>query len=261
MHIMLSVHLQKFPTLTSIEIDNDIVKKMDKVREICNCVSSLRKEANIRVRMPLKKITICGNSDLDSEYLELIKQEVNTKEIELFTDNLDKIAKKEVVLNMKECGKIFGSQLKNILIAQKNGEWKIVGDELYIADVKMNNELFTVTYRSNDGKKIMACKSFNLLVMIDEEKTQDLIIEGLARDVVRIIQQTRKDNGFEISDRIHVILNTKDEIFKDVLLYWKDYICEQTLADNIKISEDLKNDANVFNVDEYKFSVNVEKVK
>ena len=257
----ISVHLQKFPKLTSIDVDREIVEKMDKVREICNCVLSLRKDANIRVRMPLKKIVICGNSNLNDEYLNLIKQEVNTKEIEIFDGNIDKIASKEVVLDMKECGKVFGSQLKDILIAQKKGDWKIVNDKLSIAGLEIDKNLFSIKYSSKDGKKVMQCKSFNLLVMIDTGQTEELIIEGLARDIVRIIQQTRKDNNFEISDRIDAIINTKDKIFDTVLKTWKAYIREQTLADNININNNEASGKNIFNIEKYTFSIDIKRKK
>lgn len=257
----ISVHLEKFPKLNSIFINNDIVKKMDEVREICNCVSSLRKDANIRTRMPLKKIIICGNSDLCDEYLNLIKQEVNVHEIELFNDDLDKIATKEVVLNMKECGKIFGSKLKDILIAQKNGKWEIINGKLNIAGAELDDSLFSINYKTADGIKAIHCKNFNLLVMIDTEISKDLVIEGLARDIIRIVQQTRKDNNLAISDRINVVLETKDRIFSEVLSQWKDYICNQTLALNFEIKDtnNINNDK-IINVDEYSFSINIKKV-
>jgi len=253
-----SVHLENFPKLDYISVNEEIVKKMDEVREICNCVLSLRKEVNIRVRMPLKKITICGKSDLNDDYLDLIKQETNVKQIELFEDNLNKIATQEVVLNMKECGKIFGSNLKDILIAQKQHNWEIVDGNLMIAGFKIEKELYEVVYKSKDGAKISSCDHFNLLVMIDTEQTEDLIIEGLSRDIVRVIQQKRKENGYEISDRINVEINTNDEIFNKVLDNWEDYICEQTLATKIEINTNVnKNEIN--EVDGHKFSFLISK--
>ena len=241
MNMQSSVHLQNFPKV-NFKVDNEIVRKMDEIREICNCVFSLRKDANIRVRMPLKSITICGNSNLDNDCLDLIKQEVNVKNIEIFEDNLDKIAKKEVVLNMKECGRLFGSKLKNILSEQKAGNWQITNNKLQIAGLELEKELFDIIYKSKDGKKTIACQNFNLLVMINTEQTRDLIIEGLSRDLIRIIQQTRKDNGLEISDKINVILNTKDPIFEEILSIWKDYIMEQTLSKNMEIKNETSNE-------------------
>ena len=254
-----SVHLQNFPNLNSIVVDKIIIDKMDKVREICNCVFSLRKEANIRVRRPLKKITICGDVNLDSEYLDLIKQEVNTREIELFNGDFNEIATKEVVLNMKECGALFGKKLKDILVAQKNRQWEIIDKKLHIADVEIDENLFDIVYCSKDGTKISSCAHFNILVMIDTEENRDLIIEGLARDVTRIIQQTRKDIGLEISDRINVVIHTKDVIFTDVMSLWKDYICEQTLALNIDVKNE-QNSTDLIELDGYKFSVTLTKV-
>ena len=127
----LSVHLQSFPDLKNIVVDADVVAKMDLVRDICNSALSLRKEANIRVRMPISKMTLCsGSTDLDlarelsGEFLQMIKQEINVKEVEIFSGNIDEIANCEVVLNMRECGKIFGSNLKNILIQGEISNYK-----------------------------------------------------------------------------------------------------------------------------------------
>lgn len=255
-----SIHLQDFPHL-EIAVNSDIVNEMDRAREICNCVFSLRKNANIRVRMPLKKIVICSEVGIDDEYIELIKQEVNVHEVEFFNGDINEIATREVELNMRECGKLFGSQLKVILTAQKEGKWEIVGDKLKIADVELDQNLFRVNYKSKDGTEAMSCGN-NTLVLIDITQTQDLIIEGLSRDVIRIIQQTRKDNGYKINDRINVSLYSENEIFKDVLSKWKNYICAQTLADEIKFYNNAsKEKDNVsYEIDGYNFAVNLLKV-
>ena len=257
--MVFSVHLEEFPKINNITVSKEIVEKMDEIREICNCAASLRKEAGLRLRMPLQKITIYGKTNLDDKYLDLIKQETNVHKIELFNDDLDKIAKKEVILNMKECGKIYGSSLKDILIAQKENKWEIVNDKLHIAGFELDSDLYNIVYRTANGAKTMKCKNFNILVMIDTEITHELMIEGLSRDVVRIIQQARKDNNLNISDNISVIMQTKDQIFDEVLSIWKDYICSQTLATEIKIKDNVNEECS-FDIDEHKFSVHIKKI-
>lgn len=259
---MTSVHLQSFPVLNNIIVDNDIVKSMDIIRSICNCVFSLRKEENIRVRMPLAKITICGDCKLDENYIELLKQEVNTREVEFLTGNLNEIATQEIVLNMKECGKKYGSKLKDILLAQKNGEWQVIDGKLKIADVELENELYNVVYKSKEDAKAVYCEEYNLLVTIDTKQTEDLIIEGLSRDVVRIIQQSRKDNKFDISDRINIEFFADDDIFLNMFNIWKNYICEQTLANDIKQRKlnEVSGDIKINEIDGYKFAVSLLKI-
>jgi len=255
-----SVHLQKFPDLTSIKVDDDIVNKMDEVREICNCVFSLRKEANIRVRMPLKKITIFGKHNLEKEYLDLIKQEVNTKEIETFNGNINDVATKEIVLNMKECGQLFASNLKNILQAQKEGNWEIEDNKLKIAGFEIDNTLYSVSYKTkNINNKILACSNFNLLVMIDTSTEHDLIVEGFARDLIRMVQQERKNIGLEISDKIYTNISTTNNIIDDILSNWKTYICEQTLSQNISIDNKI-DEQKIIEIDDFKFSLKIKKV-
>ena len=253
---ILSVHLQHFPKLDFIKIDSDITEKMDIVREVCNCVFALRKEANIRVRMPLNKITICGEFNLEENYLDIIKQEVNVHNVEIFSGDTSEIATKDVVLNMKECGKIFDSNLKDILIAQKKGEWKIENDKLVIAGNSIDNELFSIVYKSKNGLRVSKCATKNILVMLDDNITEELQIEGLSRDIVRIIQQTRKDIGLEISDRIDVKITYNDAIFDKVFDVWKQYICNQTLADKLEIIDDADN-MKKFEIDKYNIGLMV----
>ena len=258
---MLSVHLQNFPKLTNIVVNKDIVNKMDLVRDICNSVFSLRKEANIRVRMPLNKITLCGKFELKEDYINLIKQEVNVKNVEIYSNDINEIATKKIVLDMKECGKQFGSKLKDILLAQKQGNWKIENNKLKIADVVIDNSLFHINFEPKDGSKAMQCSENNILVMIDTKITEELELEGLSRDVVRIIQQTRKDNGLEISNRINVKLFAEQEIFSKMLNKFEEYVKEQTLTKKLELVNNLKsiNKEDIFNIDNNQFFVSIEK--
>ena len=250
---MHSVHLEDFPVLKHIQVDNDIVAQMDLVRDICNAVFSLRKEANIRVRMPLLKMTICGDCELNKEYLSIIQNEVNVKEIVMYNDNIEDIATMEVVINMKECGKKFGASLKDILQAQKNGDWQIENNTLKIAGFTLDNTLFSVIYKPKDGSKAMLCSNHNVLVMIDLNTTDELVLEGLSRDLIRLIQQTRKDNGFEIADRITTNIYTNDEVFDEILKVWGNFIKEQTLSNDIVVKSINAYEGKEFEIEGHKF--------
>ncbi len=257
-----SIHLKEFPKV-NFKIDEDIVNKMDKVREVCNAVFSLRKEANLRVRMPLKKVVVFGGLNLEEQYISIIKQEVNTKEVEDYCGSINDVASEEVVLNLKECGKVFGSKLKTILDAQRKKDWKILENgELLIANEKIDKNLFEIVYKTKDGQKTFYISRFNLLVAIEASNDVEFIIEGLARDVIRMIQQTRKDEGLEISDKIEAIINTKDEIFKDVIEKFDDYIKDQTLANNIEVVNNIDNieDKDKYNIDGYCFAVSIKRI-
>lgn len=253
-----SVHLQNFPNLSSIVIDEKIVNDMDLVLDVCNVALSLRRENNIRVRLPLSKITVCGDFSLNNEYIELIKQEVNVKEIEVFNGNLDEIAKKEVILDMKGCGKQFGSRLKDILQAQKEGNFEVKNSVLYIAGVEIPENLFKITYKPNNGTKAVICSEHNVLVMMDTNITPELQIEGLARDLVRTIQQTRKDKNLQISDHIDTEIYATDDVFNNVINEWGEYIKEQTLSNNLELKKQEVKE-NLVEIDGYKFSVAISK--
>ena len=112
---------------------------------------------------------------------------------------------------------------------------------------------------SKADAKAVYCKEYNLLVMIDTKQTEDLIIEGLSRDVVRIIQQSRKDNKFDISDRVNIEFFVDDGIFVKMFKIWKNYICEQTLANVIKqrTLNELDKDIKINEIDGHKFAVSL----
>ena len=258
---MQSVHLLNFPK-PSFKIDTDIVFNMDLIRNICNCVFAMRKEANIRVRMPLSKITICGNYNISDDYLNIIKQEVNVKQIDLYQGNFDEIATKEIVFDMKECGKIFGSKFKEILIAQKKCEWKILENgNLQIAGIEVEKALFKVNYKPLDGSFAQQCSDYNILIILDTNMTEELILEGLSRDVVRIIQQIRKDIGLEISNMIDITINSSDDVFEKIVNVYGDFIKEQTLALHINLSKNKNvNNLKDYEIEGHSFSVEIQKL-
>ena len=256
---MVSVHLQKIADLQKITVDAGLVQKMNIVRDICSRVLFLRKEENIRVRMPLAKVVLCGNVDLSDEFLSIIKQEVNVKEVEILKDKLDEVATAKVVFNMKECGKVFGADFSKILQAQKKGEWKFNGENLEIAGFEVKKELFTLTYEPKDVEmKATMCENNNILVMIDTKQTEELKLEGISRDVVRIIQQTRKEKGLEISDRIETKVKSTNEFVKSAVEKYKDYIKQQTLSKELEFVASAGE--NSYKIDDFEFAVEIKKI-
>lgn len=256
-----SVHLQNFPTV-NVDIDNAVLHNVDLTREICNAVFSLRKDANLRVRMPLKKVIVYGNITLEKQYIEIIKQEVNAKEVEINTDDINDIANTEIVLDLKKCGKLFGAKLKDILLAQREKRWTIADNKLLIAGLEIPDDAFEVAYRAKNGEQTFYSKDFNLLVMIEASNDKALLIEGLARDVVRMIQNTRKKENLQISDKIDTTIYTTDDIFNEVIATFGTYIKEQTLTNNLKISDKIANNTenNQYEIDDYTFSIEIKKI-
>ncbi|WP_343033079.1 DUF5915 domain-containing protein [Wolbachia endosymbiont of Atemnus politus] len=238
-----SVHLADFPQLE--KFDSELIAKMDLVREVCNAALSVRNTFNIRIRQPLGSMTIYHQSScsfLEGEYQEMIKDEVNVKKLEL-VNKLEGIASLELKLNFPMLGKKIPDKIKQLVQYVKEGKWKqienervFLGDESesYIIEkgeyellLKANSEYSSV-FDNNKG-----------VVILNTKLSDELTLEGLARDVVRLIQETRKQADFHISDRIRVVIKTEDEKFKEAVNTWSEYIKEQTLALSLEVNVEI----------------------
>ncbi|MFT4314455.1 MAG: class I tRNA ligase family protein [Wolbachia pipientis] len=241
-----SVHLADFPQLE--KFDSQLIAKMDLVREICNSALSIRNTFNIRIRQPLGSMTIYHQSFCDSlkdEYQEIIRDEVNVKSLEL-VNRLEGIASLELKLNFPLLGKKVPDKIKKLVQYVKEGKWRQLGNErIFLGDESENyiiekgeyelllkaNSEYSAVFNNNKG-----------VVILNTELNDELILEGLARDVVRLIQETRKQADFHMSDRIRVIIKTEGEKIKEAVNTWIEYIKEQTLALSLDTNKEVEAD-------------------
>ncbi|WP_353280301.1 isoleucine--tRNA ligase [Wolbachia endosymbiont (group B) of Silvanus unidentatus] len=241
-----SVHLADFPQ--SDRYDSELIAKMDLVREICNSALSIRNTFNMRIRQPLGSMTIYHRSSCDflkNEYQEIIRDEVNVKELEIVSD-LKEVASLELKLNFPLLGKKVADKIKKLVQYVKEEKWRqIENEQIFLGDetesytiekgeyellLKANSEYSSV-FDNNKG-----------IVVLSTELNDELILEGLARDVVRLIQETRKQADFHISDRIRVIIKAEDEKIKEAITTWNKYIKEQTLALSLDTNKEIEAD-------------------
>ena len=241
-----SVHLADFPQ--SDRYDSELIAKMDLVREICNSALSIRNTFNMRIRQPLGSMTIYHRSSCDflkNEYQEIIRDEVNVKELEIVSE-LKEVASLELKLNFPLLGKKVADKIKKLVQYVKEEKWrKIENEQIFLGDetesytiekgeyellLKANSEYSSV-FDNNKG-----------IVVLSTELNDELILEGLARDVVRLIQETRKQADFHISDRIRVIIKAEDEKIKEAITTWNKYIKEQTLALSLDTNKEIEAD-------------------
>jgi len=225
-----SVHLALFPDISDISIDNTLVEAMDRVRDICSSGLFVRNTKNIRVRQPLDKLTIVvSNHSILSGFSELIKDELNIKSIE-YVDNLVKFADTKLNINFPLLGKRLPSDMKNIISASKAGNWIKEDGGVVVLGKKLlpeEYEIVLVPKLSTDGAKVL--QSNDGLVILDLEISRELLLEGFARDIIRSVQQARKDAGFNITDRISLSLKTDGDLF-DSIDKFRELIEEQTLS-------------------------------
>lgn len=238
----ISVHLQDFPDVSFLADETNLVADMDLVRSICSVALSIRDHKNLRVRLPLKSLTIIGkNSQRILPFKEIIAEEINVKSV-LTKEEIADLAELKLQVNFKKIGAKYGPKIKEITGAAKSGEWKKISEnEIEIAGVKLVDDEFEIklTTKNHDEKKfaITALPTNDYLVSLEIEVTKDLEDEGIARDIVRAVQQNRKDANLDISDRIKLQLGSTNPRVIEVAKNFADYIKEQVLADDLTCVE------------------------
>ena len=225
-----SVHLENFPNLDGVKVDSGLVDVMDQVLDICSIALFIRSEENIRVRQPLASLKIIAdNSLMFEEFEDLIKDEINVKSI-IYSNDLKNNADLKLSINFPILGKRLPQKMKDIIKLSKEGQWKYLSSELWIADEQLLKEEYSLVLLPKNAQSAKPFSNNKGIVWLDLALTKELEEEGGARDLVRFIQQARKEAGFEVSDRIK--LNIKaDSDLKVVLANYGSFIAEQTLSE------------------------------
>lgn len=263
-----SVHLSNFPSCNNSQVDKNLERKMENAQEITSLVLSLRAKEKIKVRQPLQKIMIPVSNETQRNEIEavsdLIKSEVNVKEIEVLEDASD-ILIKQIKPNFKVLGPRFGRHMKAVSQAINNfGAADIKKFEQNQAfDIEINGEIITlqlsdVEITSKDIEGWLVATSGPLTVALDITITEDLKEEGTARELVNRIQNLRKDSGLELTDRIVVSLLSNKHIVNAVNSNI-DYIKTETLSDEVCILNDLDKGIDV-EFDEINTKLFIEKI-
>ncbi|WP_341216273.1 isoleucine--tRNA ligase [uncultured Wocania sp.] len=245
-----SVHLADFPVFDASFVDKSLERKMEAAQTISSLVLSLRAKEKIKVRQPLQKIMIPVDSVQQKEEIlavsELIKHEVNVKEIELLEDASD-ILVKQIKPNFKTLGPRFGKDMKAIANEVINFTAEDINkiEQNGNLDVEVNGKKITlertdVEIISQDIEGWLVANEGALTVALDVTLTDDLKKEGIARELINRIQNLRKDSGFEVTDRIDVTLQ-KDTNIENAVKHNIGYIKTETLTEELEIIEQVNN--------------------
>lgn len=245
-----SVHLSNFPVCDNNLIDLELERKMEAAQTISSLVLSLRAKQKIKVRQPLQKIMIPTSNVSEKEAIlavsDLIKSEVNVKEVQVLGDASD-ILVKQIKPNFKVLGPRFGSDMKAIAQKIQNFDSNDIKniEEKGKLDVEIHGkiiilELSDVEITSRDIEGWLVASSGRLTVALDVTLTEDLKQEGIARELVNRIQNLRKESGFELTDRIAVQFQ-KDEHIINAINNNLEYLKTETLTDELEILDNLKN--------------------
>ena len=241
-----SVHLSTFPTFNAELIDKALEEQMDIAQRLSSMVLGLRRKVSIKVRQPLQKMMVPVLDENFRTRLKavetLILNEVNVKELEYLTDTAGVLVKK-IKPNFKELGPRYGKMMKSISAAvaqmtqqdiatiEREGKYSLNTAEgmvdLLVTDVDIISEDIPGWLVANEGK---------LTIALDVTVTDELRMEGIARELINRIQNLRKDAGFDVTDKINVTI-LKHEAINGAVMAHKDYIAGQTLAKEITLTE------------------------
>ncbi|MBR2603742.1 MAG: isoleucine--tRNA ligase [Bacilli bacterium] len=238
-----SVHLEDFPETNEDYINDEIEEKMDLVRDLISLGRNAREEAKIKVRQPISKIVLDGNKEeILGDLKLLIKEELNVKEIE-FTKELDKYMTFEIKPNFKVCGKEFGPSIKELqdklLNLSDEDKSKVVNNETITLNIAGEDKDITpemVDVRINAKEGFDAAFMNNNFVIIDTVLTDDLINEGIVRELISKVQNLRKEKDFNVVDRIKLIYSGDIAYIID---NYKEIIMKETLANEIEVNDKL----------------------
>ncbi len=262
-----SVHLSEFPKVNDSVIDKELELRMEMAQKITSMVLSLRKKESIIVRQPLQKITIPASKNSDmrkhiEEVAKLILDEVNVKELEFVED--DNLLKKRVQPNFRILGKKYGKLMKEIAQAVKDMSQEDIRKlesegvvSFNILDQNVTINLDEVEVVNDDIPGYAVANDGALTVALDLEITENLRIEGQARELVKHIQTFRKESGFEITDRINITIEDSD-VAKNIISNFKDYISTQVLAKSFTISPKVEN-GEEWNIGDTNLTIKIEK--
>ena len=243
-----SVHLAKFPVSNKAYVDKVLERKMENAQTISSLVLSLRAKEKIKVRQPLQKIMIPVDNKQQKEEIEavsdLIKHEVNIKEIELLEDASD-ILVKQIKPNFKTLGPRFGKDMKLIAgaINTLSSDDIKTFEQNESFDVEINEKNITlgledVEITSQDIEGWLVANEGALTVALDVTISEELRKEGIARELVNRIQNLRKDSGFDVTDRIDVQIQ-KDSNIGEAIAVNESYIKTETLTEKLEVVDNL----------------------
>ena len=246
-----SVHLAKIPKCDDKLIDEKIEEKMDLVRDLISLGRNVREEAKIKVRQPISEAILDGkNKNIIGDLTDLIKEELNVKEIK-FVDDLSIYMNYEVKPNFKVCGPLLGSSIKSFQGYVKNFNYGDIKNLEEGNEVKINldGKEITITYDMLDVR-ITSKEGFNSthegnnFIVLNTTLNKDLINEGIARELISKIQQLRKNKDFNIVDRINIYYSHNDAI-EEAIEEYRDMIMKDTLAEQIDERNDLTEEFNI----------------
>ena len=228
-----SVHLTTWPDSSMLPADDALVSSMDRVREVCSVALSVRKAHSRRVRLPLASLAVSHPEAMSlRDFSDIIADEVNVKRVDLTTDE-SASANAVLQVNPRALGPRLGGRVQDVIKAVKAGDWSRNGDTVVAGGVELLEGEYTVKMAASEGEASATLPDGRGMVTIDIEVTPELAAEGTARDLIRLVQQARRDAGLDVSDRIALTLGVPESVRRQIAPFL-DMVSAETLAASIE---------------------------
>ncbi|WP_157156429.1 isoleucine--tRNA ligase [Diaminobutyricimonas sp. LJ205] len=234
-----SVHLENWPDELAFGADPDLVATMDRVREIASAGLALRKARQLRVRLPLASLTVVSeDGEQFTEFTDILREELNVKEVTLTplaeSSLTDFGITRKLTVNARAAGPRIGKDVQHVIAGAKKGFWEQTGDTVVVDGIELLEGEFELDLQADDASSAITFLPGGGFVLLDAETTEELEAEGLARDVIRAVQQARKDAGLDVSDRIK--LRLESDATSSIETH-RDLIAAETLAVELTVTD------------------------
>ena len=243
-----SVHLTNWPEVDPAALrqpQGTLTTAMDRVREVCSTGSALRKAEGLRVRLPLPRLTVVSeDADALAPYVDLVRDELNVRTVDLRSADDEGAAsfgvRQVLQVNARAAGPRLGRDVQQAIRGAKSGDWSVDeagavtagGFALVEGEYVLQTQ---VSAAAGDEQRAVSMLPGGGFVVLDTAVTPELAAEGLARDVVRAVQQARRAAGLDVSDRIAVVLGGADDV-RSALEQHRDLVAREVLASSLEVS-------------------------
>ena len=225
-----SVHLASWPLADELPSDPALVEAMDLAREVSSAGHSIRKAAGLRARLPLSRLTVAAaGASLLAPFADLIADEVNVHEVEL-VESVGELGETVLSIVPAALGPRLGERTQHVIAAARKGDWSQLADgTVEVGGVPLLAGEYDLRLRPRDPTRSRALPGEVGIVSVDLETTPELLAEGLARDVIRLVQRARRDAGLHVTDRIRLVVALPEEPAA-AIQPWLDHIAAQVLG-------------------------------
>jgi len=231
-----SVHLTDWPAPAAVPADASLGAAMDEVREVASVALSLRKGAKLRVRQPLATMTVATPAaNRLQQFAALLADEVNVRSISITptSEEADARVERKLTVNARAAGPRLGKTVQQVIGAAKRGDWSVSEDRVTAGGIELAEGEYTLDLvASGNGTDVIGMLRSGGFVSLDTGLDEELLAQGAVNDLMRLVQQARRDAGFDVSDRISLALSVPDDLWVAVDAR-RDQVARETLATSI----------------------------